>query len=314
MKVALCFLISYNHILNKEHIWREWIEPNKDIINVYFHYDEYLKIKSPWIMKHAISPNAVVKTSYYHVAPAYLSLMSFAKNQDRENIWFIMLSESCVPIISPNRFRRFFFENYKKSIMSWKKAWWNIDFHKRANLRCIKSEYHLANDPWFVLKREDLIRCIEYRHYNNKLFQIVCSGGLANESIFAIILYSYNQLKDVLNNTTHITDWSRMSSATSPHVFKDGTDIDLNIINNSLRDNTYAMFLRKVHPDFPDTILREFTKKILREDGDAFNKHSNKISRFAYFIKFFFFCAFTGFILFIAFENNFKLKYFSWTS
>ena len=310
MKVALCFLISYNHILNKEYIWREWIEPNKDIINIYFHYDEYLKIKSPWIMKHAISPDAVVKTSYYHVVPAYLALMSFAKNHDRENIWFVMLSESCVPIISPNRFRRLFFENYDKSIMSWKKAWWNVDFHKRANLRCIKSEYHLANDPWFVLKREDLTRCIYYKYYNNNLFQIVCSGGLANESIFAIILYFYNQLKDVLNNATHITDWSRMSSATSPHVFKYGNTADLDIIKNSLRDNAYAMFLRKVHPDFPDAILHEFTKKILREDEDAFNKYSNRRSRYDYFINFFFFFAFTGFILFIAFENNFKNKYF----
>ena len=33
MKIALCFIINYEHILNKELIWREWIEPNKDIIN-----------------------------------------------------------------------------------------------------------------------------------------------------------------------------------------------------------------------------------------------------------------------------------------
>jgi len=56
--------------------------------------------------------------------------------------------------------------------------------------------------------------------------------------------------------------------------------------------------------------LHEFTKKILREDEDAFNKYSNRRSRYDYFINFFFFFAFTGFILFIAFENNFKNKYF----
>ena len=38
MKIALCFIISYDHILNKEDIWKEWIEFNKDIINVYFYY------------------------------------------------------------------------------------------------------------------------------------------------------------------------------------------------------------------------------------------------------------------------------------
>ena len=46
MKIALCFIINYDHILNKEDIWREWIEPNKDIINVYFYYKDFNKIKS----------------------------------------------------------------------------------------------------------------------------------------------------------------------------------------------------------------------------------------------------------------------------
>ena len=53
MKAALCFIISYDHQLNKEHIWREWIEPNKDIINVYFHYKTFDSIKSDWIKERA---------------------------------------------------------------------------------------------------------------------------------------------------------------------------------------------------------------------------------------------------------------------
>ena len=33
MKIALCFIISYEHVLNKEQLWIDWINPNKDIIN-----------------------------------------------------------------------------------------------------------------------------------------------------------------------------------------------------------------------------------------------------------------------------------------
>ena len=63
MKVALCFIISYEHILNKEQLWIDWIKPNQDIINVYFHYKHKvlflitnlnLKLKSSinlWICK-----------------------------------------------------------------------------------------------------------------------------------------------------------------------------------------------------------------------------------------------------------------------
>ena len=35
MKIALCFIISYEHILQKEQLWIDWIQPNKDIINGY---------------------------------------------------------------------------------------------------------------------------------------------------------------------------------------------------------------------------------------------------------------------------------------
>jgi hypothetical protein len=283
MKAALCFLISYDHSLNKEALWLEWIEPNKDIINVYFHYDDYSKINSPWIQKHCISPTHVVKTSYFHVVPAYLALMSFAQAHSRENVWFIMLTESCVPIISPQRFRRLFFENYMKSIMSWRSAWWNIDFHKRANLRLFKKEYHLANDPWFVLERKDLMHCLEYKINNRQNYNTICSGGLANESIFAIILYACNRLNSVKKAVTHAADWSRMSSATSPHLFIDGTKDDIAFINKFLIENECAMFLRKVHPDFPDSILNEF---ILREDESAFQKYSKaSLNKCIYFIK-----------------------------
>lgn len=270
MKAALCFLISYDNSLNKEALWREWIEPNKDIINVYFHYKDYLKIKSPWIKKHVIPISCIQPTSYFHVVPAYLALISFAQKQSRENVWFIMLTESCVPIVSPHRFRRLFFENHSKSIVSWKQAWWNIDLVKRANLRCIKLEYHLANDPYFVLKREDVSRCLEFPMYNNRFFKIICDGGVANESIFAIILYSYKQLDFVISAVTHAADWKRMSSSTSPHVFTKGNEKDVAFIHDFLKENKYTMFLRKVHPDFPDEILNNFTSLILPEDANSF--------------------------------------------
>ena len=82
MKIALCFIISYEHIVNKEDIWREWIEPNKDIINVYFYYKDFNKIKSQWIIEHTIPPNYIHETSYYHVIPAYLSILNFASKHD----------------------------------------------------------------------------------------------------------------------------------------------------------------------------------------------------------------------------------------
>ena len=273
MKVALCFMISYTHIVNKEQIWMDWIEPNKDIINVYFHYKNYSDIKSEWIKKHALHPKCIVETDYMHVVPAYLALMSFALNNDSQNQWFCFLTDSCAPIISPLKFRELFFENYSKTIMNWRKAWWNVKFCNRANLKMLKEESHLANDPWFVMKREDASSCLTYSRVNTNIYTLICRGDVANESIFAIILYAVNKLKEVKQSVTHAADWSRMSSATSPHVFKEGDKKDLTFINDFLERNRYTMFLRKVDPKFPDQTLIEYINK----DNDVSNRRSRVI-------------------------------------
>ena len=260
MKIALCFIISYEHILNKEEIWRKWIEPNKDIINVYFYYKELNKIKSSWILKNVVDSSYIHETSYYHVIPAYLSVMSYALNHDSENQWFCVLTESCCPIISPIRFRNLFYTHYHYSIMNWRKIWWNVQLQKRANLDLLPENLRLANDPYFILKREDVHICFKFTHSKMNIFKTICDGGLANESLFAIILSISNRLADsnVKKYVTHLTDWSRMATPTSPYLFKDGSSRDIKFIKDGLKENQFSIFIRKISREFPDDILNDF--------------------------------------------------------
>jgi hypothetical protein len=279
MKVALCFIISYKHILNKEQIWINWIKENQDIINVYFHYKDINLIKSPWIKMYTIPPEYVHKTSYYDVVPAYMSLLSYAFYHDLENKWFCMLTDSCVPIISPAKFRQLFFQHYQTSLFKWKPAYWNINIHRRANLRLLKKEFWLANDPWFTLSRDHVHKCILFLSLKNDIYRKVIDGGLANESIFAIIMQTFDQLGDqdkLLNEQSTITDWTRMSSPTSPYVFKEATEENINIISNLLKENSKTIFLRKVSSSFPDQAIcdlmtRDEKKKIMQVDYKHIN-------------------------------------------
>jgi hypothetical protein len=314
MKVALCFIINYQHFLHKESVWKEWIEYNKDIINVYFYYSDLLQIKSDWIMKHTIPPNYIYKTTYFNVIPAYLSIMNFAINHDSMNQWFCLLTESCCPIISPKKFRYLFYHFYNKSIINWKKSWWNIEFHKRANLHKLPEELRLANDPWFVLKRENVYQCINFVNKQQNLTQTITKGGLANESLFAIILYCYNTLNNVIPGITHMTDWSRQSNSTSPHIFKEGNEKDIKFINDSLKENPYVMFIRKVHPTFPNEILKNYIykyneeedKKLVLKNPFLLKKLYNIFKQiiFYFFILYFFYFLY---ILYIFFMYNFYL-------
>ena len=263
-KIALCFIINYEHILYKEEIWKEWIEPNKDIINVYFFYKDLKKIRSKWIYENTIPPKYICETSYYHVIPAYLSILNFALLNDKKNKWFCYLTDACCPIVSPQKFRQIFEQNYNKSIMNYARAHWNIQIHRRANLALLPKEYHLGNDPWFILTREHAISCINFSINDNKLCNLICQGGLANESLFAIILMHYKKIQEVIPEVTHVADWVRMSSPTSPHMFKEGNEMDIAFIEDNLEKQKYAIFIRKVHPEFPDEILRKY---IYRRDN-----------------------------------------------
>lgn len=276
MKIALCFIISYDHILNKEQIWRDWIEPNKDIINVYFYYKDITKIKSKWILDHTIPPSCIHETSYYHVIPAYLSVMNFAMNHDKHNEWFCMLTDSCCPIISPKKFRYLFYNYYNKSIFSWGKAYWNIQFNKRANLALLPEEFRLANDPWFVLKRENVFNCISFAKNKGDIMTTICNGGLANESLFAIMLHSSRQLNDTICSNSHVADWHRTASATSPYLFKEGNTTDIQFIeknihnkkNNNKKNTHFVMFIRKIAPEFPDDVLRKYIYDYSKDDDN----------------------------------------------
>ena len=273
-KIALCFIINYEHVLYKETLWREWIEPNKDIINVYFFYKDLKKIKSKWVFKHAIPEKNICYTSYYHVIPAYIAILNFALKHDKKNKWFCYLTDSCCPIITPTKFREMFYKYKNQSIMTNSRAHWNIDLHKRANLAMLPNIYHLYNDSWFVLTRENAIDVMSFIINEPNMCTTICEGGLANESLFAIILKHYKKLQNVISKSTHMADWSRMSTPTSPHVFKDGNQEDIDFIDKCVKENDYTMFIRKVHPKFPDEILRKY---IFSENGnDTENGTKNK--------------------------------------
>jgi hypothetical protein len=287
-KIALCFIINYEHILYKEHLWREWIEHNKDIINVYFFYKDLNKIKSQWIYQHAIPQKKICHTTYYHVIPAYIAILNFALKHDKKNKWFCFLTDSCCPIISPNKFRQHFKIYKNRTIMSYCKASWNINFHQRANLALLPKQYHLKNDPWFVLTRENAVDIMNFVVNETKLCNTICNGGLANESLFAIILTHYNKSQSIISKPSHMADWFRMSSPTSPYMFKEGTQEDIDFIETFLKDNDLVMFIRKVHPKFPDEILRKYIFNENMDDGNHLRfKIIKKIMYNNYFIGIF---------------------------
>ena len=117
-----------------------------------------------------------------------------------------------------------------------------------------------SNDPWFTLTRSHVHKCLIFLAAKNGVYNQINEGGLANESIFAVILQTFKELTNpntYVNECSSVADWSRMSSPTSPYLFKEGSEENINIIKNLLKENPYAMFLRKVDSSFPDAVLED---------------------------------------------------------
>lgn len=282
MKAALCFIISYEHILHKEQLWIDWIKPNQDIINVYFHYKDINMIKSPWIKIYSIPPKLLQQTTYYNVVPAYMAILSYAYKHDNDNVWFCLLTDSCVPIISPEKFRKMFFEHYQASIIKCKPAYWNINIHRRANLRLLEKQYWLANDPWFTLCRDHVNKCLLFLAYKNNIYHQINTGGLANESMFAVILQTFKELTNpsrMINESATVADWTRMSSPTSPYSFKEATEENINIICDLLKENKYTMFLRKVDKTFSDEAIKDIMNRDFGHKYELLHNQAKKKNR-----------------------------------
>jgi hypothetical protein len=142
--------------------------------------------------------------------------------------------------------------------------------------------------------------CLNFIIYNKKIYDTVCHGGLANESLFAIIFKFYNKLENIINETTHLTDWSRMSSSTSPHEFIKGDSSDINFIDKSLKKNKYAIFVRKISNKFPDDILRKY----------IFKDSNNFTLKNVFFYFFIFIFTFNFLYFFIVIKNKWMIKLF----
>jgi hypothetical protein len=302
MKVALCFIISYQHVLNKEQLWIDWIKPNQDIINIYFHYKSINLIKSSWIELYAIPPKFIQNTSYYNVVPAYISVLSYAYEHDKDNVWFCLLTDSCVPIISPEKFREIFMNHYQASIIKCKPAYWDIRLHWIANLRLLSKEFWLANDPWFTLCRDHVQKCILFLAYKNSIYMQINKGGIANESIFAIILQTFGELQNpmrLINESATMSDWTRMASPTSPHLFKEASEEEIKVITNLLKENKYAMFLRKVDKLFPDDAIKSIMNTDFNHTYDVLHNHAKKTHKSFFCSNLQYFIILIAFIYFI---------------
>ncbi len=262
--VALGFLLAYDQTLHKEALWRDWVERSHGHCVPYFHCASPRPSPSAWVEAHRLPFHESVNTSYFHVVQAYVRLMQHALRNPAHQ-WVCFVTDACVPVVSPATLRQRLSEHGGKSLFGWRRAWWDIRVHTRANLAKLPPAYHLGHEPWFVLSRADAEAVLTFVRTQSDLVDLIDRGGLANETLFAVALAQQGKLAGVANVVSTATDWTRRSSATSPHVFvhTGGRDIvadrqEVELLARTVRNHPACLFVRKIDASFPDSEVRRW--------------------------------------------------------
>lgn len=93
-KIAFLFLTIDN--VNFPNIWKNYFKGHEGLYSIYCHPKYPEKVTIPW-MKNNIIPE-LVETGWGFIVAAYYNLLKYAYN-DKDNIKFITISESCIPLV-----------------------------------------------------------------------------------------------------------------------------------------------------------------------------------------------------------------------
>ena len=189
----IAFLFLTINDINFPDIWTQYFHGHQDQINIYCHPKNSENVVTPWL-KNNIIPT-LVDTGWGYIVIAYYELMKEAiKNKD--NVKFIVISESDVPLLNFNKMYDFVMKDEKTSFIKYmkvKKYDWNdrIKNQENWNKLSIKFVKHYAR---FCLSQYHVNILMDVK--NKKTWEFFSTMHVGDEFFLSI-----------LGNVKHVTDF-----------------------------------------------------------------------------------------------------------
>ena len=115
-KIAFLFLTRGD--INQPELWSRYFKGNEHRVSIYVHPKNPEEVKTPWLVDHIIPTRT--ETAWGQIVEAYLELMKEAV-KDKDNVKFVTISESCVPLKSFDEFYDKVMEDDKTSYIKFLK-------------------------------------------------------------------------------------------------------------------------------------------------------------------------------------------------
>jgi hypothetical protein len=201
--------------------------------NIYVHPKYPNQVKS-FLKNYIINDLVETKWGKLSIVNAEYNLLKTAFN-NTNNKWFILMSESCYPLISYNKLLKEI--NVKNKSHIFLTTYFTLD-----NMNFFK-----ASQFW-ILKRDDVEIILKYynKYYNLFLkYNSKIRVGVPDETFFITLLMNEIKDYDFINIKLTFTRWLYVTHTLHPFVFNKLTKMDKKYIKN---DNSY--FIRKTGISF----------------------------------------------------------------
>lgn len=164
-KVAFLFLTRNN--TNQSLLWEQYFQNNHDKFNIYCH-PKYPSQVSDTFLSNNIIPD-IQETNHVKLYDAIIQLLKFALGDDKNNIYFILLSESCIPIKTFNKLYSFLFHDKDTKMSYIKKLPTNME-HSNIHIHMRQDGFYKnIEDVDNIVFHETQI-CISRHHLKKMLF------------------------------------------------------------------------------------------------------------------------------------------------
>jgi hypothetical protein len=247
MKIALCFLTYRN--LSQPSLWNKIINNNKDKLNVYIHnkndfIDDEYKLHN-YCIKNRVETRYGTKS----LVAATLRLFKEAF-LNKENFFFILLSDKCIPLHNFEYIYKKIFEMNSNIIYAFKNPIPNR-YNMINDKNFIEESIFMKENQFFLLDR----KTTDFFINNDFLYMYKDSAFAVDEHYFGNICNKFN-IPFINKKITHV-NWSQKSDNKAdrpkPKTYQFLTN---EMIENLVPD---YLFLRKISPlckvpDYFDTV------------------------------------------------------------
>ena len=238
-KIALCFL-TYDD-LSKPNIWKKFVETSGDRYTVYIHN------KTQFVDKHDFSGNHLIpgriSTRYAHISLVKATLLLFKEAlKEKENEYFILLSNSCIPLLNNREIYKIILEKKQNIISSYPANPERFLTFKNKNL--IDKSMFMKQNQWFLCNRKTAEFFVENDHTEDYGDQF----RVPDEHYFTNIVTKYGI--PFANELITFVNWSWRKDAPRPKTYEKLSEQE---IEDAKKQG--FLFFRKVSPQciLPDS-------------------------------------------------------------